>query len=70
VFSGTSFSIHTTFSLVFFTDGCPEISASLNYITIFQLGKAMKRLTCCLSKSKYQNLVQFCGRFVQFDGEL
>jgi hypothetical protein len=37
-------------------DGCPELSASLNYITIFQLGKAMKRLTCCLSKTTFNIL--------------
>jgi len=58
------------FSLFFLMDGCPELSASLNYINTFQLGKAIKCLTCCLSKRKFQHLVQFHCSFVQFDGEL
>jgi hypothetical protein len=56
--------------LVFLIDGCPKLSASFNYITTFQLWKAMKCLICCLSKSKFHHLVQFCGSFVQFYAEL
>jgi len=70
LFSGTTFLIHNTFSFVFLMDECPELSPSFNYITTFQLGKAMKCLTCCLSKSKFHHPVQFCHSFVQFDGEL